>query len=186
MALPGQKIEDIKEVHSHPMALLQCKTFFEAYPHIKLVESNDTAEVAMETQKNKTQGIGAIASKSAAEIYGLTVLNASIQTIKNNVTRFVILEKADPKTSEPISKAAWKFILDHKRGSLATALNVVSDCCLNLTKIQSLPVIETPGKYAFFVDVTFDIVEDYLKAKSLLEIMAISFKVLGEYRNGKS
>ena len=186
MALPGQKIEDIKEVHSHPMALLQCKTFFEAYPHIKLVESNDTAEVAMEIQKNKIQGIGAIASKSAAEIYGLTVLNASIQTIKNNVTRFVILEKADPKTSEPISKAAWKFILDHKRGSLATALNVVSDCCLNLTKIQSLPVIETPGKYAFFVDVTFDVVEDYLKAKSLLEIMAISFKVLGEYRNGKS
>jgi len=186
MALPGQKIEDIKEVHSHPMALLQCKTFFEAYPHIKLVESNDTAEVAMETQKNKIQGIGAIASKSAAKIYGLTVLNASIQTIKNNVTRFVILEIADPKTSEPISKAAWKFILDHKRGSLATALNVVSDCCLNLTKIQSLPVIETPGKYAFFVDVTFDIVEDYLKAKSLLEIMAISFKVLGEYRNGKS
>jgi prephenate dehydratase len=98
----------------------------------------------------------------------------------------VIVEKSDPKTSEAISKGAWKFILDHKRGSLATALNVVSDCSLNLTKIQSLPVIETPGKYAFFVDVTFDEVENYLKAKSLLEIMAISFKVLGEYKNGKS
>ena len=186
MVLPGQKIEDINEVHSHPMALLQCKLFFEAFPHIKLVESNDTAEVAMEIQKNNTHGIGAIASKRASEIYGLTILNASIQTIKNNVTRFVIVEKSDPKTSEAISKGAWKFILDHKRGSLATALNVVSDCSLNLTKIQSLPVIETPGKYAFFVDVTFDEIENYLKAKSLLEIMATSFKVLGEYKNGKS
>lgn len=186
MVLPRQNIENIKEVHSHPMALLQCKTFFEAFDHIKLVESNDTAEVAMEIQKNKIQGIGAIASKSAAKIYGLTVLNTSIQTIKNNITRFVIVEKSDPKTSELISKAAWKFILDHKRGSLATALNILSDCNLNLTKIQSLPVIETPGKYAFFVDITFNAVKDYLKAKSLVEIMATSFKVLGEYKNGKS
>ena len=84
-----------------------------------------------------------------------------------------------------VNKAAWKFVLDHKRGSLATALNVVSDCNLNLTKIQSLPVIETPGKYAFFVDVTFDALSDYQKAKSLLEIMAASFKVLGEYPAGK-
>ncbi|MGY8944938.1 MAG: prephenate dehydratase domain-containing protein, partial [Flavobacteriales bacterium] len=106
----------MKEVHSHPMALLQCKVFFESLSHIKLVESNDTAEVAMEIQKKKTQGIGAIASKSASEIYGLTVLNTAIQTIKNNVTRFVIIEKSDPKTSEAISIAAWKFILDHKRG----------------------------------------------------------------------
>ena len=77
-------------------------------------------------------------------------------------------------------------MLDHKRGSLATALNVVSDCNLNLTKIQSLPVIKTPGKYAFFVDVTFDESTDYFKAKSLLKIMATSFKVLGEYKSDKS
>ena len=85
-----------------------------------------------------------------------------------------------------ITKAAWKFVLDHKRGSLATALNIVSDCNLNLTKIQSLPVIETPGKYAFFVDVTFSDTKDYYKAKSMMEIMATAFKVLGEYTSGKS
>ena len=185
MALPGQKIEDLEEVHSHPMALLQCKKFFHAYPHIKLVESNDTAEEALKISKNKMTARGAIAGKTAAEIYGLEILSPSIQTIKNNVTRFVIVQKDKLEKSNNISKAAWKFVLDHKRGSLATALNVVSDCNLNLTKIQSLPVIETPGKYAFFVDVTFDKPEDYFKAKSPLEIMATAFKVLGEYPSGK-
>ncbi|MEK9602806.1 MAG: prephenate dehydratase [Flavobacteriaceae bacterium] len=186
MALPGQKIEDIQEVHSHPMALLQCKKFFRDYPHIKLVESNDTAEEALKISKEKSAARGAIAGNRAAEIYGLEILSPSIQTIKNNVTRFVIIQKDKAEQSNHISKAAWKFVLDHKRGSLATALNVVSDCNLNLTKIQSLPVIETPGKYAFFVDVTFDNPNDYFKAKSLLEIMATAFKVLGEYPSGKS
>ncbi len=186
MALVGQKIEDIQEVHSHPMALLQCKIFFRDYPHIKLVESNDTAEEAMRISEKKITARGAIAGNRAAEIYGLEILSPSIQTIKNNVTRFVIVQKAKAEKSNDINKAAWKFVLDHKRGSLATALNVVSDCNLNLTKIQSLPVIETPGKYAFFVDVTFDQLKDYIKAKSLLEIMATAFKVLGEYRSGKS
>ena len=101
------------------------------------------------------------------------------------MTRFVIVQKNKAEKSNEISKAAWKFILDHKRGSLATALNVVSDCNLNLTKIQSLPVIETPGKYAFFVDVTFENPKDYFRAKALLEVMATAFKVLGEYRCGK-
>ena len=185
MALPGQNIENIKEVYSHPMALLQCKNFFHAYPHIKLVESNDTAEEALKISKNKIKARGAIGGKTAAEIYGLDILSPSIQTIKNNITRFVIVQKEKVKESNKISKAAWKFVLDHKRGSLATALNVVSDCNLNLTKIQSLPVIETPGKYAFFVDVTFEEPKDYIKAKSLLEIMATSFKVLGEYASRK-
>ena len=185
MALPGQNIENIKEVYSHPMALLQCKNFFHAYPHIKLVESNDTAEEALKISKNKIKARGAIGGKTAAEIYGLDILSPSIQTIKNNITRFVIVQKERVKQSKKISKAAWKFVLDHKRGSLATALNVVSDCNLNLTKIQSLPVIETPGKYAFFVDVTFEEPKDYFKAKSLLEIMATSFKVLGEYSSQK-
>jgi prephenate dehydratase len=164
---------------------LQCKKFFNAYPHIKLVESNDTAEEARKISENKIKSRGAIAAKTAAEIYGLEILKPSIQTIKNNVTRFVIVQKEELKKSNNISKAAWKFVLDHKRGSLATALNVVSDCNLNLTKIQSLPVIETPGKYAFFVDVTFDKTVDYFKAKSLLEIMATTFKVLGEYPSAK-
>ena len=183
MAMSGQSILDIQEVHSHPMALLQCKQFFQAHPHIKLVESSDTAAVAKEISDNKQMAKGAIASQLAADLYGLQVMKESIQTIKNNVTRFVIIQKSVDQTITDISKAAWKFALDHKRGSLATALNVMSDCKLNLTKIQSLPVIETPGKYAFFVDVTFDDPTDYLKAKSLLEIMATSFKILGEYQS---
>ena len=186
MALSGQKIEDIKEVHSHPMALLQCKKFFLNYPHIKLVESDDTAEEAFKISKDKTKAKGAIAGLRAAEIYDLNILSPSIQTIKNNITRFVIVQKQLPEQPKKISKASWKFVLDHKRGSLATALNVMSDCNLNLTKIQSLPVIETPGKYAFFVDVTFANPQDYSKAKSLLEIMSTAFKVLGEYKSGKS
>ena len=101
------------------------------------------------------------------------------------MTRFVVVQKNNTQSSNNINKAAWKFVLDHKRGSLATALNVMSDCNLNLTKIQSLPVIKTPGKYAFFVDVTFDDPKDYYKAKSLIGIMATAFKVLGEYPSGK-
>ena len=185
MGLSGQSIADIEEVHSHPMALLQCKIFFKDYPNIKLVESHDTAEEAMKISEKNIKSRGAIAGVRAAEIYGLNIISESIQTIKNNVTRFVIVQKSIPEQQDNISKAAWKFVLDHKRGSLATALNVMSDCNLNLTKIQSLPVIETPGKYAFFVDITFNESSDYYKAKSLLKIMATSLKVLGEYKSDK-
>ncbi len=186
MALPSQSIEDIKEVYSHPMALLQCKEFFKQYPHIKLVEDLDTAEVAKRIHDKNLKGIGAIASKVASELYGLNILEKEIQTIKNNATRFVIVDTEKTGVSESeINKASLKFELDHKRGSLATILNVMSDCKLNLTKIQSLPKIETPWKYYFFVDVTFDKYEDYSKAKSILEIMAEHFKVLGEYKNAQ-
>mgnify|MGYP001396743629 FL=1 len=182
MALPDQKIEDIKEVHSHPMALLQCKNFFQNYPNIVMVESEDTAEEAFRISKDQIMGVGAIASREAANIYNLYIMASSIQTIKNNITRFVILQKRGDLISEnKINKASLKFILDHQRGSLAAVLNVMSDCQLNLTKIQSLPVIETPGKYAFFVDVTFDEFNNYYKAKKLISIMASKFKILGEY-----
>ncbi|MGB1445285.1 MAG: prephenate dehydratase [Flavobacteriaceae bacterium] len=184
MAIEGQSIADITEVHSHPMALLQCKSFFKNYPHIKLIEAADTADVARKISEDNLMGLAAIAPKEAASIYGLTILAASIQTIKNNVTRFVVVQKKNgtlPK--EQISKASLKFILDHQRGSLAAVLNVMSDCLLNLTKIQSLPVIETPGKYAFFVDVTFDTYQQYDKARKILAIMALEFKILGEYAN---
>ena len=184
MALSGQNIMDIKEIHSHPMALLQCKVFFDQYPHIKLVEDSDTAEVARRVHDQQLLGIAAIASEAAAEIYKLKILAKSIQTIKQNETRFVIVERHQ-NLSATINKASLKFMLDHKRGSLAAMLNVMSDCKLNLTKIQSLPKIDTPWKYAFFVDVTFDAYEDYLKAKSIMTIMAEEFKVLGEYKNAK-
>ncbi|WNH08254.1 prephenate dehydratase [Thalassobellus suaedae] len=186
MALPDQDIKDIQEVYSHPMALLQCKEFFRGYPHIKLVEDKDTAEVAQRIQEQQLKGIAAIASVMAAEIFELDILAKSIQTIKHNETRFVIVKRKNSEVpEEDITKASIKFEADHKRGSLATILNVMSDCKLNLTKIQSMPIIETPWKYAFFVDVTFETYADFKKAKSIIDIMAINFKILGEYKNAK-
>lgn len=184
MALKGVAIEQIEEVRSHPMALLQCKKFLKQYPKIKLVEDVDTAETARKIQEGQLKTIAAIAPKVAATLYDLNIIAPEIQTIKNNATRFIILKKVNkvlPK--EEINKASLRFITDHKRGSLATVLNVMSDCNLNLTKIQSLPVIETPWKYAFFVDVTFDEYQHFEKAKSLLEIMSEDFRLLGEYKN---
>ncbi len=186
MALPNQNIKEIKEVYSHPMALLQCIEFFKLHPHIKLVEDKDTAEVAQRIQEKKLKGIGAIASTMAAEIFELDILAHSIQTIKHNETRFVIVNRTISEVPEnEINKASVRFEADHKRGSLAAILNVMSDCKLNLTKIQSLPIVETPWKYAFFVDVTFDTYDEFKKAKSIIDIMAQGFKVLGEYKNAK-
>lgn len=186
MALPNQSIEDIKEVYSHPMALLQCKAFFKQYPHIKLVEDIDTAQVAQRIQKNQTKNVAAIASRLAAQLFELDIISESIQTIKHNETRFFIVKTKNAEIPQKeINKASIKFELDHKRGSLATILNVLSDCKLNLTKIQSLPKIETPWKYAFFVDVTFESYKDYDKAKSIMKIMAQDFKVLGTYKNAR-
>lgn len=196
MALQNQNLQDIKEVYSHPMALLQCKEFFKKYPQIKLIEDVDTADVAKRISENKLKHVAAIAPKIAADIFDLKVLEDDIQTIKNNATRFVIVEKKSEQNSNlkhqqsvnsgEINKASIKFELDHKRGSLAAILNVMSDCKLNLTKIQSLPKIETPWKYAFFVDVTFDTFQNYNKAKAIIEIMALEFKILGEYKNGRN
>ena len=186
MALKGQKIEDIKEVWSHPMALLQCKEFFKKHSHIKLVEDVDTAEVAKRIAKENLVGIAAIAPKIAAEIFSLEVLEDEIQTMKDNSTRFVIVQTSKPNNGvDQINKASIKFQLNHKRGSLAAILNVLSDCKMNLTKIQSLPVIETPWKYSFFVDVTFEDYKDYEKAEAIIKIMAEEFKILGTYKNGR-
>ncbi|MFQ3305253.1 MAG: prephenate dehydratase [Polaribacter sp.] len=186
MCLKGQDIKDIKEVWSHPMALLQCKEFFKKYPHIKLVEDVDTAEVAKRISKENLVGIAAIAPKIAAEIFDLQIIEDEIQTIKDNATRFVIVQTTAPQNGVyQINKASLKFQLNHKRGSLAAILNVLSDCKMSLTKIQSLPVIETPWKYSFFVDVTFEDYRDYEKAKAIIEIMAEEFKVLGTYKNGR-
>ncbi|WP_062056181.1 prephenate dehydratase [Aquimarina longa] len=185
MALQGQEILDIKEVYSHPMALLQCKEFFRSHPHIKLVEDADTADVAKRIHEQQLKEIAAVAGETAATIYQLDILAKEIQTVKSNSTRFFILNRRK-KTGvkrEEINKASLKFLADHKKGSLATVLNVMSDCGLNLTKIQSLPIINMPWKYSFFVDVTFTDYKDYEKAMSVLKIMALELKILGEYKN---
>jgi prephenate dehydratase len=185
MVLKGQKIEDIKEVHSHPIALLQCAVFFNQYPHIKLVESGDTAETARRIQEQKLTGIGAVAAPIAATLYDLEILASGIHTIQSNKTRFVIVKTTNKELpKEQINKASIKFELDDTPGSLATILNVMNNCKLNLTKIQSMPIIETPFQYSFFVDVIFEKYKHYEKAKNILALMTTHFKVLGEYKKG--
>lgn len=187
MVLKGQKLEDIFEVRSHPMALLQCREYLKTQPQIKMVEDVDTAETAKQIQEHGLKGIAAIAPKVAADLYDLNIVASNIQTIKNNETRFIIVKTKNKELpKEEINKASIRFVTDHKRGSLATVLNVMSDCHLNLTKIQSLPIIKSPWKYAFFVDVTFAEYDYFVKVKSLLNIMLEDFKILGEYKNARS
>ncbi|MCL9806730.1 prephenate dehydratase [Flavobacterium amniphilum] len=186
MALKGQKIEDIKEVHSHPIALLQCGVFFSQYPHIKLVESPDTAETAQRIQREQLKGIAAVASPVAASLYDLEVLASDIHTIKNNTTRFVIVKTTNKVIPEnEINKASLKFELEDEQGNLALILNEMNQSGLNLTKIQSMPIIQKPWTYSFFVDVTFDDYKKYRKAKEILELKTREFKILGEYKNGR-
>ena len=113
LVIKGQRINDLNEVHSHPMAILQCKKFFKKYKNIKLIESDDTAETAKKIAENQILNVGAIASISAARLYGLEVLSKSIQTIKNNVTRFVIVENDNLNKNKHFDKASLKFILNH-------------------------------------------------------------------------
>lgn len=186
MALKGQTIEDIKEVHSHPIALLQCAVFFSQYPHIKLVESGDTAETAQRIQEQQLKGIGAVAAPIAAELYDLEIMAAGIHTVQSNKTRFVIVKTTNKEwPKETINKASIKFELDDTPGCLATVLNVMNNCKLNLTKIQSMPIIDRPFQYSFFVDVIFEKYKHYEKAKNILALMTTHFKVLGEYQKGK-
>lgn len=186
IVLKGQTINDIEEIHSHPMALLQCMDFLKKHSHIKLVEDKDTAETARRIHENQLKNIAAIGSKVAAKMYSLEILSPQIQTVNNNMTRFFIVSKNENSDAkETINKASLKFELDDTPGSLATVLNVMTNCKLNLTKIQSMPIIETPFQYSFFVDVVFEKYKHYEKAKKVLEIMTNHFKVLGEYKNSK-
>ena len=185
MVLKGQTIDDIKEIHSHPIALLQCGIFLSQYPTIKLVESSDTAAAAQNIKQNNLKGIAALASPVAAQLYELETLFSAIHTVKSNKTRFVVLKTKNKELpKEEINKASIKFELDDTPGSLATVLNVMNNCKLNLTKIQSMPIIESPFQYSFFVDAVFEKYKHYEKAKKLLEIMTTHFKVLGEYKRG--
>jgi len=185
MALEGQKIEDIKEVYSHPMALLQCHKFFKDYPHIKLIEDRDTATVAKRINEQKLKETGAIASKLASETYKLKILAPEIQTIKGNATRFFILTNSKSKISVSANKASIKFITSHKTGSLAEILTVLAKHHLNLSKIQSIPVIETPWNYAFFADFIFESYADYYNALNEIKDKVEFLKVLGEYSKSK-
>lgn len=184
MALKGQTIEDIKEVYSHPMALLQCRKFFRAYPHIQLIEDKDTADVAKRIEAQNLKGVGAIASARAASIYNLEVLASEIQTIKDNHTRFVIVQKERTDSTIP-TKASLKFVLQDESGSLGEVLMELAKHKVNLSKIQSLPIIEKPWEYAFFADLIFDDYQEYKNALKDISAKVSSCKVLGEYQKNK-
>jgi len=186
MAVEGQKMEDIKEVHSHPMALLQCRAFFKAYPHIRLVEATDTASVAKRIADGSLQGIAAVGSEIAAKKYDLEILTSRIQTVKENQTRFVIVEKKESKNTSLPNKASIKFALEHIKGGLGDVLVSIASNRVNLTKIQSLPVIENPWEYEFFADLVFDEYNDFKNAMIDIKDKVHSYKILGEYTQNKS
>lgn len=181
MALPGQKIEDIKEVRTHYMAINQTREFFKDYPWIRLVESEDTAKSAADVAQNNLLGVGAVASELAADLYNLEVLAHSIETYKQNFTRFLILDDGLQVDKAQVNKASWCFTLDHKPGSLAHVLTILSFYDMNLTRIQSLPIPGQEWQYFFYVDIKF---EDYLRyeqALSAVRPLMEDLNILGEY-----
>ena len=185
MGLEGQKIEDIQEVYSHPMALLQCHSFFRNHPHIKLIEDKDTASVAKRIQDKQLKGVGAIASNLAASIYNLNIIAPEIQTIRENATRFFIVTNTENKSSVSSNKASIKFITSNDTGSLAEVLTILAKHNLNMSKIQSMPVIETPWKYAFFADFIYDSYADYFNAINEVKDKVEFLSILGEYNKSK-
>lgn len=185
LALKGQKLSDIKEVRSHPMALEQCRKFFRDYPLIKLIEEKDTAKVAKEIQEKQLFGMAAIASKIATKIYDLEIIADEIQTNKTNYTRFVIIAVKNGNTPKNYNKASIKFRLNHETGSLLEILQVFKDNNMNMSKIQSLPIVEKPWEYAFFVDVIFDSPIHFEKAIKNIQNHVNEVKVLGKYRSNK-
>ena len=184
--LPGQKIEDIDEVYSHPIALMQCEDFLDAHRHIKAIESEDTALSAKDIADNKLTRRGAICSALAAEKYGLEIIAKGIETNKRNFTRFLII--AEPKLAEELTKgvvlnkSSLVFTLPHEEGSLAKVLSILSFYHVNLTKIQSLPIIGEEWKYQFYINLTFS---DYTRYRQSLEAiipLTKDFQILGEYK----
>jgi prephenate dehydratase len=186
LTLPGQKIEDITEVHSHPMAIQQCQDFFEDYHHIKLIESADTALSAAEISEKKLKGVGAIASEAAAKAYGLEIMQAGIETSKKNFTRFLVLhaEYDDPVNPTSPDKASLCFHLAHRTGSLAEVLMSLSDNKINLTKIQSLPLVGREWEYFFHLDLEFDDYAAFINAIDDIKLDVHELKILGEYKKG--
>ena len=181
MVLPGQTIDDIKEVRSHYMAINQTRPFFSRYPHIRLVESEDTAKSAADIAKEQLHGVGAVASSLAAELYGLEIIAPGIETYKQNFTRFLILDNALQVPQEAVNKVSLCFTLPHTSGSLAHVLTILSFYGMNLTRIQSLPIPGREWQYFFYVDIKFDSYVKYLQAISAVRPLMEDFDTLGEY-----
>jgi len=182
MALPGQKIEDIKEVRTHYMAINQTREFFKSCPWIRLVESEDTAKSAADVAKGGMKGVGAVASALAAELYGLEILAPGIETYKQNFTRFLIIDDGLQVPTDQIDKASLCFTLPHTPGSLAHILTILSFYEMNLTRIQSLPIPGREWQYFFYADIKFASYERYQQALSAVRPLIEEFQILGEYK----
>lgn len=188
-ALPGQSLEEISEVNSHPIALMQCQTFLDGMRNIKIVEKDDTASAACEIAEKKLVGHAAICSEYAAQLYGLDILVRSVETNKRNFTRFLVLQDkfADSIVERNrINKASVEFCVRHTQGSLSKVLTVLSFYGINLTKIQSMPIIGREWEYRFFVDLTFSDYFVYRQALDAIRPFTSDFNVMGEYEESRS
>ncbi len=188
--LPDEDIDDITEVHSHPIALMQCEKWLSAHPTIKAVESDDTAESAKIIAENNLKGHAAICSEWAAELYGLKIIDRAIETNRHNFTRFLILcdheAVAQYTCDQMINKASIQFSLAHSKGSLSKVLTIFSFYDINLTKIQSLPIIGREWEYRFYVDLTFDNLDRYRQSLDAVRPLLTEFKILGEYSEAEN
>ena len=184
---PGVRLEDIREVHSHPMALLQCIDFLEKHPNWKLVETEDTALSAKHLHQHRSKHVAAIASELAARLFGLEILAPDIQTMKNNYTRFLILQRADEarEVAEP-DKASVNFHTDHSRGSLARVLTKIADGGINLSKLQSMPIPGSDWEYSFHADMEFDGVDQFQRVVEEIRPITAELKILGTYKKGRT
>lgn len=187
-ALPGQTIHDIKEIQSHPIALMQCSDFLDTLPGVKVVEHDDTALAARDIKVKQLEGNAAICSERAAEIYGLNILAHEIESNKHNFTRFLIFGNSwivdEIQKEETINKSSVVFTLPHTEGSLSKVLSVFSFYGINLTKIQSMPIVGREWEYQFHVDFKFDDLDRYKQSLIAIKPLLHEFKNLGEYPEG--
>ncbi|MFT6334456.1 MAG: prephenate dehydratase [Halioglobus sp.] len=182
LAYPGSKIEDIREVHSHPMALNQCLKFLRNYPEIKLVETEDTALSALRIMENKSADIASVSSIKAAELYGLDVLGSEIETSKSNYTRFFILERKNKNKNDQADKASIYIRIPDVKGQLLKVLQVIHDHDLNMSKLQSFPVLGQIREYFFHLDIEFDTMNQYKNLKEDLMVFTQEYTELGIYK----
>lgn len=187
--LPEENLEDISEIHSHPVALMQCRSFLANYPDKKAVEEDDTAGSAKIISEQNKRGWAAICHKDAAKLYGLKVLQNNIEDNKHNFTRFLIVSNpAKADLLRPLLKAnksSIVFSLPHEEGSLSSVLAILSFYKINLSKIQSLPIIGREWEYMFYVDLLFSDFTRYRQAIDAITPLTIDLKILGEYEEGK-
>jgi prephenate dehydratase len=183
IALPGSKIEDITKVRSHYMALRQCNEYLLEHPSIEVEEYYDTADSAKLVAEKQLINEAAIASNKAAEMYGLEIIEHSIEAIKENYTRFLVLSKnAQTPLNKIKNKATLSFELPDKVGSLALALEIVVRHKVNLTKIQSIPIIGKPDQYTFYLECTWDANDHIVRCLVELRHIIPHFRILGEYQ----